>query len=122
MTSCFGSCGDPCFLNPGCTAGERIVVDNIYALAKPKGDNCPSEMTVEYPSQSHCCEYANDCLDQYNGAERLSYFETFTGRERNAMGKPTANQRVSNACASVGDALMEFSNFMMLNYYCINRK
>ena len=120
VTSCFGSCGDPCFLNPACAAGERIVVDNIYAPAKPASDNCPAAMTPEFLNQTHCCEYANDCMDQYNGLIRLSYFETFIGTEHNR--KLAANQRVSSECGSGNITLMEYSNFMMLNYYCINRK
>ena len=96
-------------------------MDNIYALAKPESDNCPAAMTPDdFLNQSHCCEYANDCMDQYNGVSRLSYFETFTGTEDSR--KQATNQRVSSECASGNITLTEFSNFMMLNYYCINRK
>ena len=96
-------------------------MDNIYALAKPASDNCPAPMTRnDFLNQSHCCEYANDCMDQYNGSSRLSYFETFIGKENSTW--QATNQRVSSECASGNITLTEFSNFMMLNYYCINRK
>ncbi|XP_041350913.1 uncharacterized protein LOC121369900 [Gigantopelta aegis] len=116
--ACYGASGATSFLSPTCADDERMVVENIYALTKPVDKNCPSAMTTGV-DRADCCIYEDgDCVEQYDGEVRISYFESFTGTQQ--FSKSSVNQRTSELCLSGNVSMMDFSNYMLMTFYCIN--
>ncbi|KAK3595058.1 hypothetical protein CHS0354_002344 [Potamilus streckersoni] len=120
-TTCPGKLQDS-YLKPSCGSFEVIAVDDLFVGSKPAASNCPASLDIgvynETVKQQCCTKNESDCITQYLGASRLSFFLSCNGRSRCDNSMPQTDTQPT-AC-SAGGLYLANSNYMIMTYHCIN--
>ncbi|XP_033739596.1 uncharacterized protein LOC117326904 [Pecten maximus] len=74
-SACYGTTTDS-FIKASCPGDEKIVMDKIYAYAKPLSSGCPQTMTSSSNTSASCCQHEDgDCGFEYEGSNKNTYYQ-----------------------------------------------